>query len=211
MKNKLLYPIFHHINMLLVNYKWRRKNKHNKTNLVHNIKFSKIHIGNGTYGNLDVISFSTTNEKLVIGNYCSISNNVKFLLSGNHCYKTLSTFPFKRQITSPTTIESQSKGPIIIYDDVWIGYGSILLSGITIGQGAIIGAGSVVAKDIPPYAIFVGNDIIKYRFNKEIRNKLINIDFSKIKNKEIKDKIEYLYQEITEENIDKVLNNIFDD
>ncbi|WP_308462078.1 CatB-related O-acetyltransferase [Mesorhizobium sp. INR15] len=60
-----------------------------------------------------------------------------------------------------------SKGPIRIGNDVWIGRRAIILSGVTIGDGAVIGAGAVVSKDVPPYAVVVGNPaaLVRYRFN----------------------------------------------
>lgn len=70
--------------------------------------------------------------------------------------------------------EATSKGDIVVKDDVWIGYGSIILSGVHIGQGAVIAAGSVVSHDVPPYAIVGGVParLIKYRFSEEMTKKL---------------------------------------
>jgi len=91
--------------------------------------------------------------------------------------------------------EAWSKGLIIVEDDVWIGTRVIILSGIRIGQGAIIGAGSVVTKDVPPYAI-VGGDparVIKYRFDEETVKQLIKIDFSRISKEFVLNNIDLLY------------------
>ena len=72
------------------------------------------------------------------------------------------------------------KVDIIVEDDVWIGYGALILSGVTIGQGSIIGARSIVTKDVPPYSIYAGNKVIRKRFPDEIIQKLSTIDFEKI-------------------------------
>lgn len=106
--------------------------------------------------------------------------------------------------------EALSKGNIIIEDDVWIGQGAIILSGVTIGRGSVIGAGAVVAKDIPPYSIVVGNPgkVIKKRFSDEIIEKLMKVDYSKLDENKIKYNIDLLYTEINENNVDEIINMI---
>lgn len=69
---------------------------------------------------------------------------------------------------------------IIIEDDVWIGYDSLILSGVRIGKGSVIGARSVVAKNVPPYSVFVGNKVIKKRFPDEIIAKIESLDYGRI-------------------------------
>ena len=78
--------------------------------------------------------------------------------------------------------DATSKGDIVLEDDVWIGCNAVILSGVHIGQGAVVAAGAVVTKDIPAYAVVAGNPahIIKYRFDKEYIDELLKIDFSKI-------------------------------
>ena len=116
--------------------------------------------------------------------------------------------PFKNKLMNDFSgIEAETKGKTIIEDDVWIGINSLILSGIKIGQGAVIAAGSVVTKDVPPYAIVGGNPahILKYRFNNNIINKLLNIDFDKLEYEKI---IKELYIKVDDKNIDKILKNI---
>lgn len=98
--------------------------------------------------------------KVEIGNYCLLATHVS-ILGGDHNFNLLGT-PI---IFSGRPILKKT----IIKDDVWIGHRVIIMAGITIGEGAIIGAGSVVTKDIPEGAIAVGNPakIIKYRFNED--------------------------------------------
>lgn len=161
--------------------KWKKNNKHNLTYIKDCFDISKVKVGKKTYGEIKVLTYGNEDEKLIIGNYCSIAGNVKFILGGNHNYKSLSTYPFKVKIGNEKA-EANTKGPIIVKDDVWIGENATILSGVTIEQGAIISAGSVVTKNIPPYAIVGGIParIIKYRFNESIINELLKIDFSKI-------------------------------
>lgn len=190
----------------IIQRKYRKLNSKNFTSIKRVVDISKIHIGICTYGVIDTVQHSGKNSQLYIGSYCSIADKVTFFLGGEHNYKYFSTYPFKKKFLNIG--ESETKGDIVIKDDVWIGYGSIILSGITIGQGAIIGAGSIVAKDIPPYAIFAGNKIIKYRFSEKVINKLLEIDFSKIDEKFVTENIDKLYEEINEENIDKIVELI---
>ena len=186
---------------------WIKKNKHNHTWLVNSIQSEKITVGEATYGPIDAV-FSSNNgdEKLIIGNFCSIAPNVKFIISSEHPYYGLSTYPFKVYYLGHK-FESSSKGSIVVKDDVWIGLNSIILSGVTIGQGAIIGAGSVVTKNVPPYAIVGGNPakILKYRFEPEIIEKLIKFDFSKLTEEKIKQLGFCLYTKITSGNVDNLL------
>jgi acetyltransferase-like isoleucine patch superfamily enzyme len=165
-----------------------------------------VKIGRYTYGPLNVFTYGAENEFLEIGDFVSIASGVKFILGGNHSTKTFSTYPFKVKLFNDFN-ESTSKGPIIIKDDVWIGTDSIILSGVTIGQGAIIGAGTVVSKNIPPYAIAIGNpaQIVKYRFDEEIRQKMTQFNYSNLNEDVIKDKISILYRDLTDEIINEII------
>ena len=179
---------------------WRIKNKENFTKMKRNFPTSKVKVGKGTYGYIDAITFDNPDEFIEIGNYCSIAENVTFLMSGQHNYKTISTYPFK--------YECICKGKITIGDDVWIGYGAIILAGVNIGQGAIIGAGTVVAKDVPPYAIFVNGKILKYRFEDGIIEKLKKIDYSNLSREKIKDNLDILYQTVEDSNVDNIIKKL---
>ena len=146
-------------------------------------------------------------EGLQIGSYCSIAGDVTFLLGGEHAMDTCSTYPFSRHIYGISDNPNLgTKGKIVIDDDVWIGHGAIILSGVHIGQGAVIGAGSVVAKDVPPYAIWVGNSVKKYRFSEEIVEKLLNIDYSAIKGEQLAEFKEYCNFKIDEDNVKAVVD-----
>lgn len=185
---------------------WKLRNSHNHTWLVNSIQSEKIVVGNATYGPIDAVFSSSGNEKLIIGNFCSIASGVKFIVSSEHPYKGLSTYPFKVYYLG-YELEAGSKGSIVVKDDVWIATNAIILSGVTIGQGAVIGAGAVVTKDVPPYAIVGGNPakVIKYRFEPEIIEKLLNFDFSKLSEEQIKTLGTKLYTEINKDNVDNLI------
>ncbi len=131
----------------------------------------KLQIGRFTYGvNHKLIYSYRHDDKLIIGSFCSLANDVIFILSGEHYIHRVSTYPFKEYGQNVPKIEdyvdTKTKGPIVIGNDVWIGCRATILSGVKIGNGAVIGAGSVVVKDIPPFAIVGGvpAEIIAYRF-----------------------------------------------
>ena len=177
--------------------KWRKLNAHNYTSYACIIgDMNKIHVGKYTYGDIYVASPNTSYE-IFIGNLCSIGGNVKFLLGIDHPTNLISTYPFKKTILE-SGIDAISKGDIIIDDDVWIGENAIILSGVHIGQGAVVAAGAVVTKDVPPYAVVGGvpAKIIKYRFEENVINELLKVDFSKLTWEEIEKHQDELYTEL---------------
>lgn len=107
--------------------------------------------------------YQANHDRLTIGKFCSIACGAKFIFtSANHSLKSLSTYPFpiffeewNLDVTNITQAWD-NKGDITIGNDVWIGYEAVILSGITIGDGAIIGSRALVTKDIPPYTIVGG-------------------------------------------------------
>jgi acetyltransferase-like isoleucine patch superfamily enzyme len=103
--------------------------------------------------------FRGETARVVIGSFCAIADEVEFMPGGGHHYpKRVTTF-------SPDQIDpdryvyepGEPKGDIVVGHDVWFGYGAMVLSGVHIGNGAVIGARAVVAGDVRPYAIVVGN------------------------------------------------------
>ncbi len=191
--------IISYIKTRIYRIKWRVSNKHNYTKAKNCFNQRKVKVGEDTYGTLDVRHFGNDEEELVIGNYCSIGPDCVFILGGEHNYKNLMTYPFMKMVIG--TNESVTKGMIKLEDDVWLGYGVRILSGVHIGQGAVIAAGSVVTKDIPPYAIAGGDPakIIKYRFDEETIRKLIALEPGKISKMRIREHLEELYSAVPED------------
>ena len=114
---------------------------------------------------IGVPSRHRSDERVEIGRYCSLGARVTFLAGGNHRLDGASTYPFRR-IFYRGEPEGRSNGPIVVGNDVWIGREAIVLSGCTIGDGAVIGARAVVTRDVAPYAIVAGNpaETIRMRF-----------------------------------------------
>lgn len=127
--------------------------------------------------------FDFIGDKLIIGKFCAIASGVKFIMNGaNHQMDTISTFPFyifggDWAKATPNKTQLPYKGDTIIGNDVWIGYESVIMPGVKIGNGAIIASKSVVTKDVEPYSIVGGNPakLIKRRFTEEQIDKLERI------------------------------------
>lgn len=130
--------------------------------------------------------YPVNNDRLIIGKFCSIACGVKFLFtSANHTRRSLSTYPFplffeewglgKKDVRSAW----DNKGDIVVGNDVWIGYEAVILSGVHIGDGAIIGTRAVVTKDVPPYTVVGGVPAkeIKKRFDGETIDKLLRLQW----------------------------------
>lgn len=178
---------------------FRKRFPHTRINPGSHISIiGNIEIGEYTYGQMDIICFNKT-DSVKIGKFCSIASGVKIFGGGEHKKELISTFPlkyfFQNYDIDPNVC---SKGPAVIGNDVWIGTNSIVLSGVNISDGSIIGAGSVVSRNIPPYAIAAGNpiQIIGFRFSKEIIDKIILISWWNWPIDKIKNNINLFYENI---------------
>jgi acetyltransferase-like isoleucine patch superfamily enzyme len=159
--------------------------------------YTKYSIGKYTYG-APIVKDWHQGATLKIGDFCSIAENVTILLGGNHPTDWVSSFPFgivfdgfKEQYYNYPKL---SKGSVIIGNDVWIGLNTTILSGVTIGDGAIVAAGSIITKNVEPYAIVGGNPakVIKKRFNEEAVSKLLVIRWWNWKIDKIKDNLDLI-------------------
>lgn len=121
--------------------------------------------------------------KLAIGKFTAIAAATKFMMTGNHKMDAISTYPFpvfkKGWEEAYNIFDIPARGDIIVGHDVWFGYDSLILPGVTIGHGAIIGARAVVAKDVPPYSIVVGNPgrVVKKRFDEKTIERLLKLSW----------------------------------
>lgn len=162
-----------------------------RATIFQSILSGEINIGKNTslWGpNIQVLSHK---YPVTIGNFCSIARDVT-IQEYFHDHSKLTTYFIGRNVFGKDIKnEVVSKGPITIGNDVWIGTGCQIMSGVTIGDGAVIGANTTVTKDIPPYAIVGGvpAKVISYRFSEDIIEKLLelkwwNWSFEKIRENE---------------------------
>jgi acetyltransferase-like isoleucine patch superfamily enzyme len=157
-------------------------------------------IGDYTYGSPKIFDWGE-GATLKIGKFCSIADGVVIFLGGEHRTDWVTTYPFSapelnQYFPTAKNIKGhpKTKGDVIIGNDVWLGYNSIILSGVKIGDGAVIGACSVVTKNVPPYTIVAGNPakIIRKRFSTKIIKKLLKIKWWNWPIEKIKKNVKFL-------------------
>jgi acetyltransferase-like isoleucine patch superfamily enzyme len=139
-------------------------------------RYPNYQIGRGSYGDLEVLEFGE-GATLRIGAYCSFARGSQIFLGGEHRTDWVTTYPFTALDRRLAHIEGHPKtrGDVTVGSDVWFGREAMVMSGVTIGDGAVIGARSLVTKDVPPYAIASGNParVVRERFAPEIVARLL--------------------------------------
>ena len=168
----------------------------------------RIHVGDYTYadGRPYLIVYNPL-DRIWIGKFCSFAYEVTIFGGGEHRKDWVTTYPMRIAFGDPQAKQDGhpcSKGPVVIDNDVYIGYRAIIISGVSIGNGAVIGAGSVVTSSIPSYAIAAGNpaEVIKFRFPEKQIQELEQIAWWDWPIEEIKKAIPYLCSHHIEEFIE---------
>ncbi|MEG1431417.1 MULTISPECIES: CatB-related O-acetyltransferase [Eubacterium] len=135
-------------------------------------------------------------DKIVIGKYCSIACGTKFICPlANHSFTSLANYPFPiipehwELGEESMTKVSEWKGPTIVGNDVWFGFESVIMPGVTIGDGAVIGTRSVVTHDVPPYTVVAGSParIIRKRFDDATINQLMALKWWDLPDEQVKE------------------------
>lgn len=175
------------------------------------------------YGNVQVTnsvlgdySYVGRNSRVVyadIGKFCSIAGEVR-LGMGTHTLDKLSTSPLfteKNNGTKHSWVETSAVNPfkrVTIGNDVWIGQRAMIMGGVKIGNGAVVGAGAIVTKDVPPYAIVGGvpAKIIRYRFSEEVISKLEKSKWWELPDAVLKENIELFQKPLIDENLQLLIN-----
>jgi acetyltransferase-like isoleucine patch superfamily enzyme len=179
-------------------------------NLLHmgHLPKGKVTIGKHTYGT-PIIQSTWKYSRISIGDYCSIGTDVILISHEGHIFKKeyrnfcVSTFPLislKKNTWKPEYEHPhrENDGIITIGNDVWIGARAIINPAVTVGDGAIIGSGSVVTHDVEPYSIVAGSPakIINYRYNQEQIKKLLKIAWWNWGEKKIIENLDFMYGDI---------------
>ncbi len=158
--------------------------------------YRKCLIFNSSVGAYSYVAPNTSIVCAEVGKFCSIAKDVNIGL-GTHSMKLISTSPIfvskDNAIGISWTFQNRHEdcNKVIVGNDVWIGTKAIIMGGVKIGDGAIIGAGSIVTKDVPDYAVAVGipAKVIKYRFDKPIIEKLLELRWWDMSEEKLKEKI----------------------
>lgn len=131
----------------------------------------RFQVGRGTYGEPKVLHWGEP-ATLKVGAFCSIADGVTIFLGGEHRTDWVTTHPFMAFRASARGIAGhpQTRGDVVIGNDVWVGQGAAILSGVSVGDGAVIAAFSVVRHDVPAYGIVAGNParLVRRRFSDPI-------------------------------------------
>lgn len=164
-------------------------------------RYPKYTIGNASYG-MPTVHSHHGGASLNIGSYCSIASNVQIFLGGQHRIDWVSSYPFPFFFQMDAAykdkcLAADSKGNVIIGSDVWLCANCTILSGVSIGHGAVIANGAMVSRNVEPYAIMAGNPakLIKWRFDEPTRKALL----------------ESAWWDWSEEEINKVMHKLCND
>jgi len=166
-----------------------------------NILPDYVTIGRGTYGvNRNTIQGLSPDAPVTIGNFCSFGQETLIFSKADHALNLPSTFPLRTLLLHPERGDQDAvtKGAVSIGHDVWVGARAMILSGVTIGNGAVIGAGALVTKNVPPYAIVAGNpaQLVRYRFTEHQIEALQHIAWWNWTDTKIRDYEAHLYGDI---------------
>lgn len=189
---------------ILFKIKWKRINQHNYTIPMNLFDPEKVKVGRKTYGELHINLGTNPNRTVKIGSFCSIAPNVSFVINP-HNYRFFSSWGWQIYEYNERNYDWEKKTSIVVEDDVWIGQGATILGGAVLRQGCVVGANAVVSSEVPPYAIFAGGKIIKYRFDPEVCDKLNKIDYSKVDTAKIQEIKGWHRIEINKDNVDELI------
>jgi acetyltransferase-like isoleucine patch superfamily enzyme len=139
-----------------------------------------LSVGHRSYGEPQVLLYPGDTAKVRIGRYCSIANGATFVPGGNHRTDWVTTYPLRAMLELPGALTDghpATKGDIVVADDVWLGAECRVLSGVTIGAGAVVGLAAVVTTDVRPYAVVAGNPAreVGRRFGDSVVEALLQI------------------------------------
>ena len=185
------------ISVVIKFFKKKKLPDTNSKGISYTVKKSKVTVGKYSYGHktLNIIEYGSGTD-LYIGKFTSIAPGVKvFLDYGGHNTSLMSSYPFQHLYNDVfngkefSNTNGKNKGDVVIGNDVWIGMDTLILNGVKINDGSIIGANSLITKDVQPYEFVGGNPAkhIKFRFDKEIIKLLLELKWWDLDDKVIKD------------------------
>lgn len=172
--------------------------------------YGRVQVSNSTMGDYSYIGRNSRLIHADVGKFCSIAGETKIGM-GTHTLDKLSTSPIFTEAKNGTKhswVKNSTVNPfkrVLVGNDVWIGVRTMVMGGVKIGDGAVIGAGSIVTKDVPPYAVVAGvpAKVIRYRFSQEQIDNLLSYPWWELPDEALKERID-LFQD--SENIEEKIN-----
>ena len=157
----------------------------------------RLTVGRHTYGRPRIVIHQGDTRSVSIGSYCSISAQVEILVGGEHRTDWTTTFPLRIHFGlegAETDGHPRSRGDVVVGNDVWLGRGCRILSGVTIGDGAVVGAYALVNHDVPPYAVVAGMParVLRHRFDPETVEALLALRWWDWPDEEVKAAVDLL-------------------
>lgn len=168
-----------------------------RTRLQKLIEQGTVVIGRHTYGTPRVDTYKGSDAKVIIGSYCSISRGVVLVTGGIHPTNWIALYPFRIKWNMPGAYGDgtpSTRGGIVIGSDVWIGTDAMIMSGVNIGDGAVVAARSVVTRDVEPYTIVAGAPArpVRKRFSEDAIEQLTAIQWWNWPESKIKEAVNLL-------------------
>jgi virginiamycin A acetyltransferase len=179
-----------------------------KNCLIHKALLSgSIEIGRNTTINGPATEFHSMIHPIKVGSFCSIARQTA-IQEVNHNSNTVTTYFIRKNVFQEgVNADAISKGPVIIGNDVWIGTQCVILSGVTVGDGAIVAANTVVNRDVPPYAIVAGTPakVLRYRFDQNIIEQLLELQWWNWTDEKIMNNYTFLTGEFSSEKFKQII------
>jgi acetyltransferase-like isoleucine patch superfamily enzyme len=140
----------------------------------------RVILGEGSGGVPEIRDYILDDSRLIVGNYTSLAGGAVIMLGGYHGLDRVTTYPHRLVMGLPGAGEDgipEVRGDTRIGSDVWIGTESVIMSGVNIGDGAVVATGAIVMRDVPPFAVVAGNPArpVRWRFSEEHRDALLRI------------------------------------
>lgn len=187
---------------------WLRRNRHNETWAVNSFDITHVKVGRNSYGPLSVVDGDGP-ARLTVGSFCSIADRVTFVLNGDHHIDRFTTLPVRAFVLGLHQ-PALSKGDIVLEDDVWIGHGATILSGVRIGAGSVVAAGAVVSRNVPPNVIVGGVParVLRPRFETRIAARVQDLRRMVLNESFVRDHLDFFERPLSEQLLDNMAESV---
>ena len=171
-----------------------------------------LEIGAFSYGLEFYVHWHGEPARVVIGKYCSIAEGARFFAGAEHRTEWATTYPFSHIPDDWAELRTigghpATRGDVVIGNDVWLGFGCAIRSGVHVGDGAVIGMGAIVTRDVPAYAVVTGNPatVMRYRFPEDVVARLKALAWWNLPDEVVRRLAPRLCQPLTADMMDEII------